>query len=71
MQKRTTYSGEFKREAVRPLERGEKPAAELARELSVGRNQLYKWQEQLAAKGESALPCRGDAPATRMQRLRV
>lgn len=54
MQKRKSFSREFKLEAVRLLERGDKPAAEIARELGIKRNQLYKWQEQLAAKGEDA-----------------
>ncbi len=52
MQKRQTFTREFKLEAVRLLERGDRPAAELARELGIKRNQLYKWQEQLSAKGE-------------------
>ena len=32
---------------------GQKPAAQLARELGIARNQLYKWKEQLQAKGEA------------------
>lgn len=54
MTKRTTYTKEFKQEAVRLLEKGDKPAIELARELGIRRNLLYKWQEQIRAKGESA-----------------
>ncbi len=52
MKKRPSYSKEFKLEAVRLLERGEKSAADLARELGIRRNQLYKWQEQLIAMGK-------------------
>ena len=52
MQKRKTFSKEFKLEAVRLMETSRKPAADIARELGVQRNQLYKWQEQLRAKGE-------------------
>lgn len=55
MQKRKSFTREFKLEAVRLLERGERPAAELARELGINRNQLYKWREQLAARGEPAV----------------
>ncbi len=51
MQKRKIHTKEFKLEAVRLLDRGDKPAAELARELNVRRNQLYKWKEQLGAQG--------------------
>jgi transposase len=51
--KRTRYKKEFKIEAVRLLVQGEKTGAQLALELGVARNQLYKWQEQLRAKGET------------------
>ena len=54
MSKRKTYSAEFKREAVRLLERGGKKVAVLARELGVARNKLYLWKEQLALHGEKA-----------------
>jgi transposase len=40
--KRVRFTKEFKLEAVRLLQRGEKPAAQLTLELGVGRNQLYK-----------------------------
>jgi transposase len=50
---RVRYTKEFKLEAVRLLERGQKPATQLALELGVARNQLYKWQEQLKQSGEA------------------
>jgi transposase-like protein len=59
MQKRRTFSKAFKLEAVRLLERGDKPAAALARELGVPRNRLYKWKEQIRAKGEDVFPGHG------------
>lgn len=59
MQKRKTFTKEFKLEAVRLLQKGDKPAATVARELGVRRNQLYKWQEQLSDKGEAAFPGKG------------
>jgi transposase-like protein len=60
MAKRTTYSKEFKVEAVRLLERGDKPPADLARELGVSRNKLYQWREQLKGKSvEDAFPGQG------------
>jgi transposase len=62
MAKRQVFCREFKLEAVRLLDRGEKPAAQLARELGIRRNQLYKWKEQLAAKGAAAFPSRGRKP---------
>ncbi len=53
---RTRYTKEFKLEAVRLLRLGQKPAAELALELGIRRNQLYKWAEELSRKdGDEAL----------------
>lgn len=59
MQKRKTFSKEFKLEAVRLLETTDKNIADLARELGIRRNQLYKWQEQLQNKGREAFPGKG------------
>ena len=50
MATRRTYSKAFKIEAVRLLGLGEKPAAQLALELGIRRNQLYKWRDQLEGK---------------------
>ena len=43
----------FKVEAVRLPELGQKPATQLALELGIARNQLYKWQEQMRRAGVS------------------
>ena len=59
MKKRQTFSAEFKREAVRLLEQSDKPASEVALDLGVKRNQLYKWKEQLGDKGDQAFKGRG------------
>lgn len=50
---RKTYSKAFKIEAVRLLELGEKPASQLAQELGIRRNQLYKWRDRIRGKGEA------------------
>jgi transposase len=50
--KRVRFTKEFKLAAVKLLEQGQKPASQIALELGVARNQLYKWQEQLKSKGE-------------------
>jgi transposase len=50
---RTRFTKEFKLEAVRLLELGQKPATQLALELGIARNQLYKWQVQLQKSGAS------------------
>lgn len=54
MTKRNSYTREFKLEAVRLLESGEKKAADLARELGIPRNKLYKWREELNIKDPGA-----------------
>lgn len=54
-----TYPVEFKLEAIRMMEASDRPAAEIARELGLRRNQLYKWREQLQKKGDKAFSGRG------------
>lgn len=66
--RRSRHSKKFKREAVRLLERRQKPATQLALELGIRRNLFYKWQKQLDAQGDQAL--RGAGRATRW-RVRV
>ena len=59
---RTHYSKAYKIEAVRLLALGEQPASQLARELGVRRNQLYKWRDGVEAKGNVAFPGSGRRP---------
>ncbi|MCL6417873.1 transposase [Aestuariirhabdus sp. Z084] len=54
-----TYPKEFKLEAVRMMESSDKPAADVARELGLRRNQLYKWKEQLEKTGDVSSGKRG------------
>ena len=51
MGRRKKFTPEFKREAVRLLQNGNRPGSEVARELGIARNQLYKWQTELRAQG--------------------
>ena len=48
-----TYPREFKLEAVRLMNESDRPSSEIAMELGIRRNQLYKWKEQLEKKGEA------------------
>ena len=43
------YSKEFKLEAIRQMTTSNKPITQLARELDVRVNQLYKWKAQVKA----------------------
>ena len=49
--KRKVFTREFKLEALRLLSLGQKSAAQLALELGIRRNLLYKWQRDLAKGG--------------------
>ncbi len=64
MGRRVRHTREFKLEAVRLLELGEKSGVQLALELGIKRNQLYKWKEQLGSKGEKAFRGPGRKPAS-------
>lgn len=73
MSKYQRYPRAFKIEAVRLLAAGEKPASEIARNLGIRRNQLYKWREEMRGKGEAAFARPGRRPANEeaeMARLR-
>ena len=59
MGKRQRFTQEFKLEAVRLLKQSGRPATELARELGVPRNRLYKWATQLDTQGSGAFPGSG------------
>ena len=49
------------------LEEGKKPAADLARELGIRRNLLYKWKEAMDQKGDDAFPGSGKRIETKTQ----
>jgi|ERR671930_511294 transposase len=51
---RRSFSREFKIEALRVLDRGEKGPAQLAMELGIRRNMLFRWREELKGQGERA-----------------
>ena len=47
-----TFTKEFKLEALRLMEESDRPTSEVAMELGIRRNQLYKWKDQMATKGD-------------------
>ena len=63
MTTKKTYTKEFKHEAVRLLETSDKTGVDVARELGIKRNQLYKWREELKTKGDGAFQGPGRRPA--------
>ncbi len=54
-----TYPREFKLEAIRMMAESDRPASEIAMELGIRRNQLYKWKEQMIKKGDVPSAQRG------------
>jgi transposase-like protein len=59
MKDRKSYTREFKLEAVRLLNESDQPITDIARQLGVRRNLLYKWRETLTEKGEASFPGSG------------
>lgn len=67
------FTKEFKLEAIRLAEESDKPVTEVARELGIRVNQIYKWKKQLEVKQDDAFPGHGkqlgqDAELTRLKR---
>ncbi len=67
------FSKEFKLEAIRLAEQSDKPVTQVARELGIRVNQIYKWKRQLELKQDDVFPGKGrqlgkDAEISRLQR---
>ena len=56
---RRTYSREFKLEALRLLETSGKSAAEIERDLGIGKSCLTRWKQKFSMDGERAFPGHG------------
>jgi len=54
-----TFTREFKLEALRLMEQSDRPASEIAMQLGIRRNQLYKWKEQMSKTGDAPSPKKG------------
>ena len=57
--KRKSYSPEFKRNAVNLLLEGKRKNSEIARDLGIHENLLYKWRIEFESKEEEAFPGKG------------
>jgi len=51
---RRKYTEEFKREAVRLMETSGKPVAQLARDLGIKDNNLYRWRSRYGQQNQTA-----------------
>tara|TARA_B100000676_G_C17498109_1_gene541777 strand:+ start:48 stop:329 length:282 start_codon:yes stop_codon:yes gene_type:complete len=68
MTKRTTYTDEFRQEAVRLLHESGKSARQLGRELGVPQSVLSRWKRQADDATDS--PTVGENTAEELRRLR-
>lgn len=57
--RRRKYDKDFKLDALRMIQESDRPVAEIARELGIHPNVLYKWRDQLLADPEHAFPGKG------------
>jgi transposase len=56
---RRQYTREFKLEALQLHETSGKSAAQIERELGIGKGNLYRWKRKLAQDGQEAFPGHG------------
>lgn len=57
--RRRRYDKQFKLDALRLIQDSDRPVAEIARELGVHPNVLYKWRDQLLADPDHPFPGKG------------
>jgi transposase len=71
MTNRKRYTRDFKLEAIRLLETSDKPITDIARQLGVRRNLLYKWRDTLTEKGEASFPGSGRKSDYEQENIRL
>jgi transposase len=67
MNKRKSYTAEFKREAVTLLEQPGSSVLKIAKDLGVSSHSLYAWQKAAKAQGSVAFPGHGKVALTTEQ----
>ena len=68
--KKRIFDRDFKMSAVKMVTEGGHKAAEVARSLGIGQNQLYLWKKKYGDQGDKAFPGKGhltDLAALRRQ----
>ena len=58
--KKKRFDREFKISAVKMVTEGGHKAAEVARSLGIGQNQLYLWKKKFSNNGDKAFPGKGN-----------
>jgi transposase len=57
--RRRKFDAQFKLDAVRLMQRGDRAVSDIARDLGVRPTLLYRWQRELAADAAEAFPGKG------------
>jgi transposase-like protein len=68
---RRRYTREFKIEAVRLAETSDRSMVDMAQELGIHENTLYKWRVQLLDEGLEAFPGQGNRKASDAEMLQL
>jgi transposase len=69
--KRRIHSVEFKLEAVRLLEDGDRKISEVARDLDITPGLLRTWRNKLSEQGKDAFPGHGNLPDAEAENRRL
>jgi transposase len=59
MARRRKFDRQFKLDALRMIEESDRPVAQIARDLGLHPNVLYKWREQFLEDRQHAFPGKG------------
>lgn len=63
MRKRKKFTKEFKEEAVRLLQKGDRTYREVAESLGIDHRMLYRWERKLKKEGKDAFRGEGNRTA--------
>ncbi len=65
---RRRFDEEFKRDALKHLESSGKTVSEVASDLGINRDRLYRWRVEARERGEVAFPGKGRQGLTESER---
>lgn len=71
MSKRRVFDKEFKEQAVRMSHQEGTTAAQVARELGIRAELLYRWRAEQKANGSAAFPGKGHVPENEVEMRRL
>ncbi len=67
---RRKYTREFKIEAVRLFENGDKSGREIEQDLGIGKGVIYRWKRELSEENIRSFPGHGNPRDEELYRLR-